>query len=103
MPLSRGVERFLRRWERTKGFGKAWKLDGKRIRSNFSCPVSAVSNKDAGDYSADKVLLAAHLSADDADLIAWAADEHEALEGSDCPRIRRRLLKAVGLEDRNEA
>ena len=98
------IERFLRRWERTKGYGLKWGLkSGRYLRARFEghtmCPVSAVRGFGDEDYDSLESLHAAGLTDVQANQVAGAADNKV---GHD-PEIRRRLLAGVGLEQERGA
>lgn len=108
MKLSKRAEAFVRRFERTKGFGRRWSLEeGETSQTTGSlgvlrtpllnhhrfhqqsCPLTAPFDMNCGEYRAAAKRL--RISRQDALKIAQAAD------GEMHSILRRRLLAAVGL------
>lgn len=98
-PITPAIERFLKRWEKTKGFGRKWDIvvwGAPLLRSDVgggcaACPLTALSGRDACAWYEERPKW---MPLVDAEAIMAAADAR-APKGE----IRRRLLAAVGLSE----
>lgn len=102
--LSKGIERFLWRWARTKGFGMDWYLQGgNQIRTKRCgcCPLTAEFRTPAVNYR--KAAREIGLRVKAADELAYSADWTLPVLGrrahARAVAIRRRLLRGVGLSE----
>lgn len=92
--LSPGISKFLAKFEKTNGFGLAWRIYSGSLRANANCcPLTAQTREDACMWEA--VAEAEYgLPYEESLVIANSADSPTYN-----PAIRARLLNAVGLKE----